>query len=78
MDFTNGCPSFGSLLSSCADSEGTVDLKVSKLVSEIAGRIGSDDHKTLNSLNSIIHFLKETKFQIQASADREELLEFLN
>jgi serine/threonine protein kinase len=64
------------ILAGDRDSEGTVQLGVSRLVSEIIEKIQSKSWNRVHSLNSIMDILKRNKFQIEAGVDSEEVLEF--
>jgi serine/threonine protein kinase len=74
VEITVGQPS---ILAGDRDSEGTVKLGVSILVSEIIEKIQSKNWMRVNSLNSIIDILKKNEFQIEEGVDSEEVLEFV-
>jgi hypothetical protein len=74
VEITVGQPS---ILAGDADSEGTVKLGVSRLVSEIIEKIESKTWKRVNSLTSIIEILKRNNFEIEAGVDSNEVLEFV-
>jgi serine/threonine protein kinase len=55
-----------------ADSEGTVNLEVPKLVSTIIKRIQSEDDDGIQAFDPIIDILKRNKFQIEAGIDSKK------